>query len=641
MVVIGNQDNGTMLFKDGKINRIYGGDGGENIIDYKNPDIIYASYVLGELLRSDNGGSTWNEIRPENTDGAWLTPFIMHPENPEILYAGYKLVYKSTNRGESWKRTSESFTSNELITQIALAPSNTNYIYASTGSVLWVSENDGATWKNISSGTVLAGKYITYIAVSESDPRKVFVTVSGYEESNKIYQTTDGGLNWVNISDGLPNVPANCIVLVKRSLNEMFVGTDIGVFYRNDSLNAWQLFGKQLPNVIVNELEINYSDNKLYAGTYGRGLWSVDLPKLDTDLNLVEALTDTFLYCNKNNLSVKYLIKNSGKSTISGFSVNYVLNNTDTVKTPVSVVLNSGETYEFTTSDIALNLGDNVLLTFISHNTGEMNFLNDTIKSYFKFSKSNFPDNEDFNDFKSPDCWNVDALSENGESWLFNNPMNRSFSSATGANGFAIADCKYYGGTANLNTSMHSPEYNFLNVSFVTLRFAHHFKQGASSLASFDYSTDNGLNWSTLQAWNSTIGGLYAPELYVQNVTDLVAGKESVMFRWKFTGTASDFYWIVDDFILTTNDLTSVKDADGQPVLIYPNPASTFLTISYTKPVKPDAIYFTDLTGRRVNVTLVENGNSYLFDVQHLNKGVYFVNILINDKLNTYKVILQ
>ena len=32
-----------------------------------------------------------------------------------------------------------------------------------------------------------------------------------------------------------------------------------------------------MPNVIVSELEIQYSSNKLIAATYGRGLWSIDL----------------------------------------------------------------------------------------------------------------------------------------------------------------------------------------------------------------------------------------------------------------------------------------------------------------------------------------------------------------------------
>ena len=51
-----------------------------------------------------------------------------------------------------------------------------------------------------------------------------------------------------------------------------------GVYYiDNDSSNQWKTFNNNLPNVIISELEINYSDGKIYAGTYGRGLWRSNL----------------------------------------------------------------------------------------------------------------------------------------------------------------------------------------------------------------------------------------------------------------------------------------------------------------------------------------------------------------------------
>ena len=53
---------------------------------------------------------------------------------------------------------------------------------------------------------------------------------------------------------------------------------DLGVFTKDSTLNDWNLYNNNsLPNVIVNELEIQYQSNKLFAATYGRGLWSIDL----------------------------------------------------------------------------------------------------------------------------------------------------------------------------------------------------------------------------------------------------------------------------------------------------------------------------------------------------------------------------
>ena len=93
-----------------------------------------------------------------------------------------------------------------------------------------------------------------------------------------MYKSIDGGNNWTNISGTLPNIPVNCIELDKNNTNEaVYIGTDLGVYTTDSTLTDWILFNNDLPHVIVNELEIQYQSNKLFAATYGRGLWSIDL----------------------------------------------------------------------------------------------------------------------------------------------------------------------------------------------------------------------------------------------------------------------------------------------------------------------------------------------------------------------------
>ena len=57
----------------------------------------------------------------------------------------------------------------------------------------------------------------------------------------------------------------------------MYVGTDVGVYFRDNSLSSWQSYFTDLPNVDVQELEISYSIGKIRAATNGRGLWESDL----------------------------------------------------------------------------------------------------------------------------------------------------------------------------------------------------------------------------------------------------------------------------------------------------------------------------------------------------------------------------
>jgi hypothetical protein len=88
----------------------------------------------------------------------------------------------------------------------------------------------------------------------------------------------------------LPNIPVICIEQDEYSGNNaLYLGTDVGVYYTNDSLNSWILYSKELPNVIVSDLEMHMVDRRLYASTFGRGIWSVEaidtvyqFEKLDT-----------------------------------------------------------------------------------------------------------------------------------------------------------------------------------------------------------------------------------------------------------------------------------------------------------------------------------------------------------------------
>ena len=274
--IAGNQDNGTVLRNSSGWYEIYGGDGMECFIDYNNNDIIYASVQRGGLLKSTNGGSGFSSIKPDiEDDGDWITPFIMHPVIPNVLYSGYKDVYKSINGGSSWTKISDNLTGGINLNALAVAGGNDNYIYASDRDKIWKTNNGGETWIDISAG--IPANYITYIAISDTDPNKVWVTLSGYSDGNKVYYSSNGGQSWVNYSEGLPNVPANCIIYEKSSNNALYAGTDIGVYYRDRSMSQWADFSGNLPNVIVNDLEIHYGEEKLRAGTYGRGLWETDL----------------------------------------------------------------------------------------------------------------------------------------------------------------------------------------------------------------------------------------------------------------------------------------------------------------------------------------------------------------------------
>jgi photosystem II stability/assembly factor-like uncharacterized protein len=277
-VVAGAQDNGTKLKTSTSWTNIGGGDGMECIIDPTNENIQYYSLYYGQITRRVNGAtSKISDNVPGKPQGAWVTPYVLDPSNAQTILIGYKNVYRSTNRGDSWSNISNGQVGSSNLNAIAVAPSSSNTIYAASYRSIYRTTN-ASSWSNITSNLPLSSNSITYIAVSAADPNTVWVTLSGYASGNKVFKSTNGGSSWTNISGSLPNLPVNCIVEDANANNgSLYIGTDVGIFYRNNTLNDWVSFSNGLPNVVVRELEIQRSSSKLRAGTYGRGLWESDL----------------------------------------------------------------------------------------------------------------------------------------------------------------------------------------------------------------------------------------------------------------------------------------------------------------------------------------------------------------------------
>jgi photosystem II stability/assembly factor-like uncharacterized protein len=286
VVYAGSQDNGTWRHRNGKWEHIYAGDGMECLVDYNNPNYVYVSMYNGKLYRSTNGGKNFVAmINPGKIGepGAWITPFVIDPNNPNVLYAGYQNVWKSTDRGVSWNKASE-FGISSTLEALAVAPSDSDYIYAASYGSLYYTYDGGDSWEVIATG----GEDISYIAVDPKDPTKVWMSKYGYNPDEKLLMFD--GSDITNLTGNLPNVSIMSVVHQKDSPDRLYVGTEIGVFYSDYKSAVWDPYGTGLPNVIANELEIHYPTNTLRVATYGRGLWETDLntcnlPPIDVEVN--------------------------------------------------------------------------------------------------------------------------------------------------------------------------------------------------------------------------------------------------------------------------------------------------------------------------------------------------------------------
>ena len=307
-VVCGLQDNATKELENNVWNERTGGDGMECLIDYSNNSILYSSAQNGTIFRTDKANDSGFVIsvnipggQKEGTSpaGEWVTPFVIHPTNPKVLFAGYNKVYKTTDQGDSWSAISP-VVSSDLLRYIAVAPSNPNTIYVATHDTIARTTDGGETWSYVSEWDPEVNGVVSYLAVDPTNPQRMFVTFSGYAAGKKVFMSPDGGTTWANYSGTLPNVPANCIVYQKGSNEGLYIGTDVGVFYRDGTMSDWVPYQDGLPVVVVTELEISYFNNKLWAATFGRGLWSADLYSSTVGVESQNIDDDVYVFPNPN-----------------------------------------------------------------------------------------------------------------------------------------------------------------------------------------------------------------------------------------------------------------------------------------------------------------------------------------------------
>lgn len=276
VMIGGAQDNGTSLLSGGKWTEASGGDGMNCLIDYKNPINMYASSQKGAIKRSVDGGKNFagtisDAITGES--GGWVTPYIFHPTDPKILFAGYRNVWKTTNGGGLWTRLGQLPNAGGTLSYLAIAPSDPNVIFAGNSGRLYKTTDGGGEWKAV---TLPGGGAAKHIAFHPENPDKCWIVNSGFG-SQKVFESNDGGAKWTDISAGMPSVPVNCIVYQPNSPDRLYVGSDLGVFIRDTISKTWISYNEGLPNVIVNWLEIYLPTNKLRAATFGRGMWEANL----------------------------------------------------------------------------------------------------------------------------------------------------------------------------------------------------------------------------------------------------------------------------------------------------------------------------------------------------------------------------
>lgn len=281
--ITGHQDNGTNIRTGVGSNYVasLSGDGMDCFIDRTNDQYMFGEQFNGSLNRSTNGGVSWTSITSGITGaGGWVTPWKQDPVTANMLYAGFTQLFRSTNYGSNWTQVGTTGGGGTIV-EFAIAPSNNQVIYVLYAGSIRKTINGGTTWTNVTNG--VSGGQFTFVTIDPTDPNTAWVTVSGYTAGSKVFQTMDGGATWMNISSNLPNLPANCSVYEPGSNDRIYIGMDVGVYYKDNSSANWTLYNTSLPNAAIMDMEMSpAAPGKIYAATYGRGVYEASVIPVTT-----------------------------------------------------------------------------------------------------------------------------------------------------------------------------------------------------------------------------------------------------------------------------------------------------------------------------------------------------------------------
>jgi photosystem II stability/assembly factor-like uncharacterized protein len=291
----GTQDNGTSYTPTGSLDDfwfLFGGDGFQSLVYPGESNVMLVGYQYGNIFKTNDGGYSWDYSSDYGVTGQgnWNYPLTADPNDADVVYTGTQQVFRSENFGSSWEAISPELVALDnsgtlvygTITFIDVSPVNSDIIYAGTDNgKVWITQNGGNSWQQINEG--LPVRWVTCVEADPLVETVAYVTLSGYrfhDEMSHVYRTEDYGATWTPIGGDLPDVPCNSFIADPATANTYYLATDVGVYYTINGGENWLPAGTGMPVVPCLDLKLHQPTRTLVAGTYGRGLYTMNLDLL-------------------------------------------------------------------------------------------------------------------------------------------------------------------------------------------------------------------------------------------------------------------------------------------------------------------------------------------------------------------------
>jgi len=328
--------------------------------DPLDPNIIYG----GKITKYNKLTGQVQNISPEPVRTGKVrfirtAPVLFSPVDNKTLFFAGSVIFKTTTGGDTWEQISPDltretydipesvgiFNTPDLKTMArrgvvyTVAPSyqDINTIWAGTDDgLIHITKDGGKHWKNITPSSLTSWSKVSMIDASRFDNNTAYVAVNRIrcdDMTPHIYKTTDGGVTWKKIINGLPNEPINTVRedAVRKGL--LFAGSENAVYFSLDAGENWQSIRLNMPATSIRDLVIK--DDDIVIGTHGRSFWILDNITPLRQLK-VNAQKETTLYKPQQAIRVRWNMNTdtplppeepAGENPPDGAVIDYYLNN--------------------------------------------------------------------------------------------------------------------------------------------------------------------------------------------------------------------------------------------------------------------------------------------------------------------------
>jgi photosystem II stability/assembly factor-like uncharacterized protein len=273
-----------------------------------SPNVVYATTDFGGIVKSVDYGDHWYNIN-NNIGSTRLANVTLDPLDPGVVYAtasecrgcGHGELYRSLDSGVHWEFLTSAFGAEKwpstrgivIVPQDADGDSISDVLYvgawagnegAETGGI-WKSSDEGATWQPIGrvdgDGDILRRANVWVLRNEPSNPQVFYAGMWVYPGSDTpggILKSTDGGLNWTDITHDIP-VSNISDVAISPDGTTLYVATNsfyetepgAGIYKSTNGGDTWMPVNRGLEKTslkFVTLLMDKDDPNVLYTGPF-------------------------------------------------------------------------------------------------------------------------------------------------------------------------------------------------------------------------------------------------------------------------------------------------------------------------------------------------------------------------------------